>query len=358
MPDASAISICDLYVGLGGFSAGAIAAGANVIMGVDCESVPLRMWSANVPSGRAVLARLGPGGDTIGLPAPSPGLHVHLSPPCTELSLARAGNTTAAGVQDGLGQMRWALDLVLERGDQLWSLENVSTPATRALLTEFADRFADRVAWATLDAADFGAPQSRTRLIAGPPALLRVIQQMPTARRVSVREAFTTHGLALPAGYYKNQTRARDGTPCMRSVEEPGFTVCASHALTWCDGSGRTARVMTARESAVLMGFPTRWRLPRRSRDAQRAVGNALSVEMARAIVEAAASVLSGTPPPRAEPSPIPTPPTEVPHVRPANDGLRRVRRRLRAIETLLRELVESRHDADGGEAEVGSGPE
>ena len=356
MSDASAISICDLYVGLGGFSAGAIAAGANVIIGVDCESVPLRTWSANVPSGRAVLAKLGPDGSAINLPAPSPGLHVHLSPPCTELSLARAGNTTAAGVQDGLGQMRWCLDLVLERGDLSWSLENVSTPATRALLTEFADRFADRVAWASLDAADYGAAQTRTRLIAGPPELLRVLQQMPVARRVSVREAFAARGLEPPATHFKNQTRSRDGVPCMRSVEEAAFTVCASHALTWCDASGRTVRVMTARESAVLMGIPSRWRLPSRSRDAARAVGNALSVEMARAIVEAAASVLSGTPPPRAELSSTPTPPAEVPLARSSDDGLRRVRRRLRAIEGLLRELVESRGDADDGEADGGRG--
>ena len=363
MSHASAISVCDLFVGLGGFSAGATAAGANVIMGVDFAPVPLRMWAANVPGGRAVLTKLGPAdGDAISLPASYQGLHVHCSPPCTGFSLARAlargGSVTADGVRDGLADMRWCLDLVLERGDGSWSLENVSTPATKLLLIEYATRFPDRVAFATLDAADYGAPQTRKRLIAGPPELIRVLMQMPTSRRVSVREAFAARGLALPASHFKNQTRSRDGTPCLRSVEEPAFTVCASHALTWCSAAGQTVRVMTARESAVLMGFPSRWRLPQRSRDAQKAVGNALSCEMARAIVNAAASVLSGTPPPRPGPSPPPTPPTplaDAPLVRPVNDGLRRVRRRLRKIEGLLHELVEGGEGADdSGDAEDG----
>lgn len=347
-----------LYVGLGGFTAGAIAAGATVVVGVDHAAVPLRMWAANNPAGRAVLAKLGPGAN-VDLPPPSPELHVHVSPPCTELSVARGGSAAADGVDGGLAQMRWALTLVLERGDHSWSLENVSTPATRALLTEFATRLPDQVAWATLDAADYGAPQNRIRLIAGPPKLMRVLQQMPVSKRVSVRDAFSARGLQLPATHFKNQTRNRDGTPCMRSVEEPSFTVTASHALTWCDSSGQTVRVMKARESAVCMGFPTRWRLPCGSRDAQKAVGNALSVEMAKKIIEAAISALSGTPPPRVESTASPTPLTEapsspaVPLVRPqADDSLRRVCRRLGRIESLLRQVVESKESKGAPMAE------
>ena len=57
--------VCDLFAGLGGFSAGALAAGAEVILGVDNDPVPLKLWSANVHGGRAVLATLGPGGDGV-----------------------------------------------------------------------------------------------------------------------------------------------------------------------------------------------------------------------------------------------------------------------------------------------------
>lgn len=284
------MQVIDLFVGLGGFSAGAIAAGATVVLGVDQDPVPLKLWAANA-GGRAVLATLGPDGDEVKLPSPTPSLHVHMSPPCTEFSPARGGAATAAGVEQGSNALRWALDLVLDRGDASWSLENVSMPSTRAVLAEYVTRFPGRVAFATLDAADFGAPQTRIRLIAAPPRLIKLLQEMPSARRVSVRDAFAKQGLEVSASHFKNQTRGRDGEPCLRSVEEQSFTVCASHALTWCEKDGKTVRVMKAKESAVLMGFPPEWRLPKGSRYAQRAVGNALCVAMSTAIMTAAISL-------------------------------------------------------------------
>ena len=111
------MKVVDLFSGLGGFSAGAIAAGADVILGVDHDPVPLKLWSANVSGGRAVLSSLGPSGDDVSLPPPSPHLHVHASTPCTDLSPARGRSATPADVASGVCMLRWALDLVLERGD-------------------------------------------------------------------------------------------------------------------------------------------------------------------------------------------------------------------------------------------------
>ena len=167
------MQVVDLFCGLGGFSAGAIEAGAEVILGVDHDSVPLKLWAANIPGARAKLAKLGSDGTQIDLPQASPSLHVHTSPPCTDLSLARGGKLPAADVEAGIHMIRWALDLVLERGDESWSLENVSTPKTREVLTEYATRFPGLVGWTTLDAAEFGAAQTRIRLIAAP---LRLIE--------------------------------------------------------------------------------------------------------------------------------------------------------------------------------------
>ena len=279
------MQVVDLYCGLGGFSAGAIDAGAEVVLGVDSDSVPLKLWGANVPGGQGRLLNLGEddGVQTV-LPSPTPSLHIHASPPCTDFSLARNG----AGGEEGAQLLRWTIDLVLRRGDHSWSIENVSTPATRAVLSEYVDRFPNKVAFATLDAAEFGAAQTRIRLIAGPPGLIKHLQEMPSARRVSVRDEFEKSGLDLPATHFKNQTRNRDGTPCVRSVEEQSFTVCASHALTWCGRDGKTHKVMTARESAILMGFGSKWRLPQGSRSAQKAVGNAVCTAMSNAIVQAA----------------------------------------------------------------------
>ena len=240
--------------------------------------------------------------------------------------------------------LKWSLDLVLKRGDHSWSLENVSTPKTRAVLTEYASKFPGRVSFASLDAADFGAAQSRIRLIAGPPQLIKLLQEMPSARRVSVREAFALQGLAVPATCFKNQTRSRDGTPCRRSVEEQAFTVCASHALTWVEHDGRTVKVMSAQDSAVLMGFKASWRLAKGSRNAQRMVGNALCVPMARAIVEAAISIETGTPIPAAELTP--TIPNDKHTLSEQTIDQQNLKKSLRTIETLVRELHSSTQSA------------
>jgi site-specific DNA-cytosine methylase len=353
------VRVVDLFAGLGGFSAGAIEAGGEVILGVDSDPVPLKLWSANVPGGTARLATLGNGGDQIELPPPAPDLHVHLSSPCTDLSCARGASATPDDIARGVSMLRWCLDLVLERGDYSWSIENVSTITTRETLTDYAMRFPARVAYASIDAADYGACQTRMRLIAGPPGLIKKLQEMPSSRRVSVREAFTTVGLQPPSTNFKNQTRSRAGGPCMRSVEEQAFTVCASHGLTWCNASGQTTRVMTARESAVLMGFPMTWRLPPGSRAAQRAVGNALCVAQSKAIVQAAISIHTDTPIPtplqdgphlpqsaeRQVPPPVAEPrPLLVPSNPPASENtlqrdVRRLRKRIRTLESMVSNL-------------------
>ena len=333
------MKVVDLFAGLGGFSAGALAAGAEVILGVDHDPVPLKLWSANVPGSRAVLTSLGPSGDTVSLPPPSQHLHVHASTPCTDLSPARGRSATPADVASGVCMLRWALDLVLERGDHSWSLENVSTPKTREVLADYATRFPEKVAFATLDAADFGSPQTRIRLIAGPPALVKLLQEMPSSRRVSVREAFASSGLDVPALYVKNQTRGRDGEPCRRSVEEQSFTICASHALTWATRGGETVKTMSARDSAVIMGFDATWRLPKGSRAAQKAVGNAMCVPISRAIVHAAICLEKGVPL-----APMPVKIVEpLSTTAPVHSGgdYNKIKKRLRKIETLLRELRE-----------------
>ena len=327
--------VVDLYAGLGGFSAGAVAAGAEVELVIDNDHVPLKLLAANIPGVLVKLATLGPRGEeTDFLPPPAPDLHVHASSPCTELSTART-TATPSDIASGIAMLRWSLELVLGRGDCSWSLENVSTVQTRALLQEYVDRNPDGVAYATLDAVDFGAAQTRTRLIAGPPALICALKEMPAARRVSVRDAFSKRGLTVASTHFKNQTRGRHGGPSTRSCEDQSFTVCASHALTWCDRDGTSLRVMNSMESAVLMGFPSGWRLPHGSRVSQRAVGNALCVEMSKAIMDAAIKVPPRSPPP---PSKLATnrPTDAQPREYNTAGELHRIYKRLRRMERAL----------------------
>ena len=333
--------VVDLFAGFGGMACGALEAGAEVVLAVDSDPTPLKVLGCNSPQTITVVATLGEGRDEVSLPPAAPDLHVHLSTPCTDLSVARRGTNTDTAV--GLDMIRWAVRLVLERNDHSWSLENVPTKATRILMAELVAAHPERVAFGVFDSADFGTPQCRRRLIAGPPKLIRMLQGVPCARRVSVRDAFIRTNNETPAAFCKNQTRSQSGMPSMRSVESQSFTVCAGHALTWCDANGKTVRVMTARESATLMGFPATWALPHGSRAAQRAVGNAVCVSLSKAIVLAATAVQKGesavlvkTISVPKEPDPPPIQIEKRKTCDKAHKQYRRLRRRVEALENII----------------------
>ena len=135
---------------------------------------------------------------------------------------------------------------------------------------ELARQHPDRVAHLTLDAADYGVGSNRVRLIASTPAVITALKERPV-QRVSIAEALAAAGLPLPAEYLKSNTSNRDGTPCVRSTQQPAFTVTASHPLIWCTRAGATVRCLTVAESAALMGFPPDWKLPLGSRAGLRA---------------------------------------------------------------------------------------
>ena len=306
--------VVDAFCGAGGWSAGAIAAGCMPVLGIDSDTAPLKLWATNcTPAGRAVCATIGK--DTIEWPEAAPDVHVHLSPPCTSLSKARAGSATASSVAAALDAVRWCVQLVLDKGYASWSMENVATPAVVACVAELARQHPDRVAQhLTLDAADYGVGSNRVRLIASTPAVIKALKEMPV-QRVSVAEALAAAGLPLPAEYLKPNTSNRDSTPCMRSTQQPAFTVTASHPLIWCTRAGATVRCLTVAESAALMGFPPDWKLPLGSRAGLRAVGNAVPPLLAKAVMTCA--VTAAQSPPACWTS-APAPPAQEPAQEPA----------------------------------------
>ena len=323
-----AMRVVDAFCGAGGWSAGAIAAGCTPVLGIDSDAAPLKLWATNcTPAGRAVCATIGEG--AIEWPEAAPDVHVHLSPPCTSLSKARAGSASATSVATALDAVRWCVQLVLDKGYASWSIENVATPAVVACVAELARQHPDRVAHLTLDAADYGVGSNRVRLIASTPAVIRALKERPV-QRVSVAEAFAAAGLPLPAEHIKSNTSNRDGTPCMRSTQQPAFTVTASHPLIWCTRAGDTVRCLCVAESAALMGFPPDWKLPLGSRAGLRAVGNAVPPPLARAVMSCAVAAARSAPPPAREPAPPERAPPE--RERPASDELAGLRRKLRRL--------------------------
>ena len=265
--------VLDVFCGAGGFSEGAKKAGAEVIMGVDSDLPALQAWAANNPDARAVHATIP---SAVDWPPPAPDLHVHLSPPCQAFSNASHGSPDEAQIE----LFRWALNFVKPHAS--WSIETVPTPRARALCDEF------NVQTTIVDAADLGMPQQRIRMIAGPAHLLARLRAMPSRERAS-----TFASMPTPATHMRN-TSSRREKPYVRSVHKPAYTVCASHPLTWCNADGSVVRCMTPREGAMLQGMSGDFRLPCTQRAAQRAVGNAVHVDVACAIVACAQGVDAG----------------------------------------------------------------
>ena len=105
--------VIDAFCGAGGWSAGAVAAGYTPVLGIDNDAAPLKLWAANCsPAGRAACATIGV--DAVDWLDAAADLHVHLSPPCTSLSKARAGSASAASVAAALDAVRWCVQLVLQ----------------------------------------------------------------------------------------------------------------------------------------------------------------------------------------------------------------------------------------------------
>jgi len=262
-----------------------------------------------------------------------------------------------------------SVQLVLERGYASWSLENVAVPSVVACVAELARQHPARVAYVVLDGADYGVPSSRVRLLASTPAVVRALKQTPV-RRVSVADAFAAAEVPLPADFLKSNTTSRDGGACVRSVQQPAFTVTASHPLVWCTRDGATLRCLTVAESALLMGFPAGWRLPRGSRVGLRAVGNAVPPPLAQAVMGCAQQVAEAAqqaqlhepqqPQQPPEPTQEPAEPTQEPAEptqelaeprRAAADELAGLRRKLRRLARRVGALEEERAEERGAAA-------
>lgn len=275
----------DLFCGAGGAACGFMQAGAEPVLGVDNDAGALNCWAQNAPGATARCAELFEGAE---LPPARPGLHLHCSTPCQTLSRQR--RSTADEARVGLVAFRESLALPLRRGDHTWSSEQVPHARALALVRAFERRFPERVAHAVVDAADYGTPSSRTRLVVGPPALIQSLKERGRAGRVSMRAAFDAHRLSVPEGAVATTiSRSRDGPQNRaRRLDNVGFTVTASHPMTWVDEGGASLGCLSWRHGAALMGFPTEWSFPHTSRAAQRAVGNAIPPPLAKAIMEAA----------------------------------------------------------------------
>mgnify|MGYP006100355201 CR=1 FL=1 len=209
------------------------------ILGVDNDDHMVRLWAANT-KGRGLLAKLW--NDNVQWPSQHARRHIHMSPPCTALSKARRESQIATY---GLDHLRASLDFVRQNRAHSWSMETVSTPLVRDFIQKIKqDNPMFDMDWTVLDAAEYGCPSNRLRVIVGNSRLVHELRQMPV-QRISVADAFREAGVEqLPSEYIKNNTKTRANRPCIRHVSKHCHTQTASHPLIWCTKEGDTVRCL------------------------------------------------------------------------------------------------------------------
>tara|TARA_B100000767_G_scaffold3994_1_gene3773 strand:+ start:287 stop:1387 length:1101 start_codon:yes stop_codon:yes gene_type:complete len=297
-------TVIDLFSGIGGLTAGFAAEGIGLEVAVDSEPRVLAQLGKNAACGASALRCATLRSDdadwttTTRLPAPRRGLHYHASSPCTLLSHARSiVEDDGAAQKEGLALFRAALEAPLLRGDATYTLEQVPNRHAVALVVAFEAAFPDRVAHAVLDAADLGCPSSRKRLIVGDVATIRALVRQPRSR-ASIDAAFRANGLAVPAGTVSVSVSrgakvvAAGKRRCLTDIAP---TICASTPLIFTDQEGKSLGCLSPRHSAALMGFGREWQLPTNSREAQRAVGNAIPIPLSRCMARAVKVALAQT---------------------------------------------------------------
>jgi DNA (cytosine-5)-methyltransferase 1 len=295
----------DLFAGLGGFSEGARQAGVSVVWAANHWRAAVELHAANHPDTEHACQDLHQA-DWRDVPA-----HDILlaSPACQGHSRARgkdrphhdAQRSTAWAVVSAAEYHRPAVVVVENVPEfQAWSLYPAWTMAMGALGYTMAPQ--------VLDAADFGTPQHRRRLIvvgtrSRAPLHIDQARQEPqpigdvldlsagrwspvdtprraarTLRRIEAGRRAIGPRFVMP--YYASGSGLTG-----RSLNRPLGTVTTIDR--WAVVDGDRMRMLTVDEYRAAMGFPAGYRVPDRRREAIHMLGNAVPPPLARGVLSA-----------------------------------------------------------------------
>eukprot|EP00966_Prymnesium_polylepis_P189150 4382227-Prymnesium_polylepis.6 len=209
--------LIDCFAGGGLASFGFRAAGMRVVSAVDNCAEALSVYKLDFQT-HVSYAALGPELLEHTFPEPRPRLHLHLSPPCQELSNAKSGARSDYGIK----MLRWSI----ETGSRYasFSVETVHTGQTLAIAEQMAAARPRKVAYGVYDAVNFGCAQNRVRLIVATPAVVRRLNEATSSPRISIEDAFRSNGTLIPAGttHVKNSSTVVNGTN-VRPIQGPAL---------------------------------------------------------------------------------------------------------------------------------------
>ncbi len=278
------IAVIDLYCGMGGFTQGAVEAGATVILSCDFWDEAVKVHKLNHPGIPCLQLKLGSASDWKLIKQyidkyPNHHIHLHGSPPCQALS-----NASSTDPSKGMPLILHLLDLVDKLNPDSWSMENV---------VPMRKRLPEGTPSVILNSADYGVPQTRRRCIAGEGWLANPSHSKE--EWVSVIEALPHLENELPTlrlikleALGSNSKRSQD-----RTILEPSKTICGSGNQVGArifnhEEKPIKIRSLTIEETLILQGFNPNFDLSivKTQKSRWTLIGNVVCPPVAKAIIE------------------------------------------------------------------------
>lgn len=280
--------VVDLFCGIGGFSAGAEAAGHEVILAVDSNDVFLDAHRENHPYCEHVLAEM-----PCELPFPTEGeWHLHASPPCTKLSIMNSLRYEDE-TEVALDLVRWSLNLVRTEKPTSWSLEQVMHGGVIDMLDRLKSKHPGTYDYEVIDVYRYEVPQHRKRVIAGSPHIIKNLREFVPRKTVSIRDFIPNPPREWIRNnlYNRPDPRTKESVPVpfkdtMRHVDGPSFACLATGHRRWASSDGEVLRLLNARETAILQTFPPDYKLPSSNQLGIIASGNAVPPRLAEIMMQ------------------------------------------------------------------------
>lgn len=277
----SRVYVIDLFCGAGGFSEGARRAGAKVLLAVDSWEKALRVHETNHPDAHHWHMSLG-GPMTPekfhtklmrfvrGEIPSNASVHMHLSPPCTNLSLMN----TSRCESDGMKLVKWSFRLIdILPTSWTWSLEQVPN---KRLLETYKDRHFEIV-----QMCEYGVPQTRRRVIftSGP---LRLTKRKASSMKDILRRCkypFKSSDRLTSGALEKRTPPVTYGT---RGLDEVAYTVSSNYPSLM---RGNTQILFPPVVYALLQTFPMHYFDNISIVDARKMIANAVPPAFAKKIM-------------------------------------------------------------------------